>query len=62
MMALLLQFAQWKPSKSKELPTHYGRELYQNIIEMINNFKYSINKLAKTTEGTPKRRRTKCWK
>ena len=39
MMALLLQFAQWKPSKSKELQTPYGRELYQNIIEMINNFK-----------------------
>ena len=40
MMELLLQFAQWKASKAdKETELRKGREIYENIIEMINSFK-----------------------
>lgn len=40
MMELLLQFAQWKPSRvGKEAELRNGREVYENIITMINNYK-----------------------
>jgi hypothetical protein len=57
MMELLLQFAQWKPSRlNKESHVRNGREIYENIIEMINNFKYFTHKIAKIIEEAPKRK------
>ena len=40
MMELLLQFAQWKPSRvGKQAELRNGREVYENIIAMINSYK-----------------------
>ncbi len=52
MMDLILQFAQWKPARlSKESQVRNGREIYERIIAMISDYKYSLTHTARTTAG-----------
>lgn len=52
MMGMLLEFAQWKPSRRNRQDTPpRSRQLYETIIDMISLYKYSSTEAATTTSA-----------